>query len=432
MENSKYLYVKVALFLVVIGSLFLFFKSKNEQHYKPIRVGILHAQTGTMAISEKSVIDATLMAIDELNSKGGILNRKIEPIVVDSRSDWNYASKMAEKLINEDKVSAVFGCWTSACRKTIKPVFEKYNHLLFYPVQYEGLESSPNIVYLGASPNQQIIPAVKWSFDHLGKKFFLVGSDYIFPRTANELIKKQIQELGGEIVGEEYIALGDSEVSFIVDKIKRVKPDVILNTINGDSNIHFFKGLKEANIDSSKIPVMSFSIAEDELRTLDMKNMAGHYAAWNYFQSVNTPHNLEFVKVFKERFGPDRVVDDPMEAAYSAVHIWAQSVRDAKTDLVGEVLKMLNKQSFNAPGGIISIDPENQHTWKIVRIGKIRSDEPQFDIVWSSEKPIRPNPFPMYKTNSQWESFLNSYYSMYDNNWSKPTSKEEDHIGVAS
>ncbi|MGH8659546.1 MAG: urea ABC transporter substrate-binding protein, partial [Gammaproteobacteria bacterium] len=253
---------------------------------EPIRVGILHSLTGTMAISETSVAEATVMAIEEINQQGGLLGRKIEPRVVDGRSDWPTFAKEAERLITEENVSAIFGCWTSACRKTVKRVVEKYNHLLLYPVQYEGLEQSPYIVYTGAAANQQLIPAVKWCFDHLGRKLFLIGSDYVFPRTANAIIKDHIAALKGKVLGEEYILLGSGDVKGVVRKIAQTRPDVILNTINGDTNVAFFKELRTAGITPKEIPTMSFSIAEDELRILGAAEMAGDYASWNYFQSI--------------------------------------------------------------------------------------------------------------------------------------------------
>lgn len=384
-----------------------------------LKVGILHSLSGTMAISETSVADATLLAIEEINQKGGVLKRKIQPIVVDGKSDWPTFAREAERLIAEEKVSVVFGCWTSASRKTVKAVFEKYDHLLFYPVQYEGLEQSPNIVYTGAAPNQQIIPAVKWAFDHLGKRFFLVASDYVFPRSANAIIKDQVAALRGEILGEEYILLGSSDVKGVIQKIVEARPDVILNTINGDSNVAFFRALRAAGITPEKIPTMSFSIAEDELRTLGAQQMVDDYVAWNYFQSIESKENREFVKGFKDKYGVHRVTDDPMEAGYFGVYLWAQAVRDAGTDDVKAVRKALLNQSFTAPGGIVYIDSENQHTWKTVRIGKIRSDG-QFDIVWSSEKPIRPVPYPVYRSNQEWDKFLQDLYIGWGNRWANP------------
>ncbi len=258
----------LAAWLTVLAVIVLWFQ-KYTKTQNPIKVGIIHSLTGTMGSSETPVEEATLMAINEINENGGLLGgRPILPIIIDIKSDWNFAAKEVKKLIVDEHVKAIFGCWTSACRKTIKPIIEENDSLLFYPLQYEGLEQSPNIVYTGAAPNQQIIPAVKWAYDHLGKNIFLVGSDYVFPRTANAIIKDQVKGLGGEIVGEEYIILGSQVVEEIIDKIVKAKPDFILNTINGDSNIAFFKTLREKGVTSKTIPTISFSIGEGELKSL--------------------------------------------------------------------------------------------------------------------------------------------------------------------
>jgi urea transport system substrate-binding protein len=413
--NQKIAIIIMVLCLVVGG----WFYISATQTKAPIKVGVLHSLTGTMAISETAVVDATLMAIDELNQKGGILGRKIEAIVVDGRSDWPTFAAEAERLITFDHVSVVFGCWTSASRKTVKPVFEKHNHLLFYPVQYEGLEQSPNIIYTGAAPNQQIIPAVKWSFDNLGKRIFLVASDYVFPRAANAIIKDQALALSAEIMGEEYILLGSRDVKAVVQKIVATRPDVVLNTINGDTNVAFFSELHNAGLTSEKMPVLSFSIAENELRQMERTNMIGHYAAWNYFQSVNTKENQDFVKRFKDKYGQERVTDDPMEAAYFGVYLWAQAVEEAGTAEVNKVRNAMKRQSFQAPEGMVYIDDDNNHTWKTVRIGKIRPDG-QFEIVWTSEKPVQPIPYPTYRLKSEWDKFLEELYTTWGNRWANP------------
>jgi urea transport system substrate-binding protein len=384
-----------------------------------IRAGVLHSLSGTMEISEKSVVDATLLAIGEINEEGGLLGRRIEPVVADGESDAATFAREAERLITKERVSVVFGCWTSASRKTVKSVFEKHNHLLFYPVQYEGLEQSPNIVYAGAAPNQQIIPAVKWCFENLGRKFFLVGSDYVFPRTANAIIRDQLRSLHGEIVGEEYILLGSDDVQGVVQSIVAAQPNVILNTINGDTNVAFFRELRAAGITPEKIPAMSFSIAEDELRTLGLNAMVGDYACWNYFQSVDREENKQFVKRFQEKYGPDRVTDDPMEAAYAAVHLWAQAVREAGTADAREVRKAVASQRFEAPEGTVYVDPRNNHLWKTTRIGKVQQDG-QFAIVWTSERPVRPDPYPGYRTESEWHSFLDDLYREWGQSWANP------------
>jgi urea transport system substrate-binding protein len=406
--------------LVVLGVTgWLFYGLPGRIGTEPIKVGILHSLTGTMSISEKSVVDATLLAIEEINAKGGILGRKIEAIVSDGKSDAPTFAKEAERLITQEKVTVVFGCWTSASRKTVKPIFEKYKHLLFYPLQYEGLEQSTNIVYTGAAPNQQIIPAIKWAFDNLGKKFFLVASDYVFPHSANEIIKAQVAALGGHIVGEEYLLLGSKEAKGIVRKIKAARPDVILNTLNGDTNVVFFAELRIAGVTPEGIPTVSFSIGEKELRSMNAKTMAGDYTAWNYFQAIDSSDNQEFVRRFKEKFGADRVLSDPMEAAYIGVHLWAKAARDAGSADPIAVRKAVLDQSFNAPEGIVHVDSETQHLWKTVRIGKIRPDG-QFDIVWTSDSPIRPTPYPPYRTKMEWEKFLQDLYQGWGQSWANP------------
>lgn len=398
---------------------YFFYTSHSTQLKQPIKVGVLFASTGTMSISEIPVKNATLLAIEEINNKGGILGQPIEPILIDSRSDLAYSAKMAEKLIKEDKVSVVFGCWTSSCRKTLKPIFETNNHLLIYPVQYEGLEQSPNIVYTGAAPNQQIIPAIKWAFDNVGKRFFLVGSDYIFPRIANAIIKDQVKILGGEIVGEDYLLLGSTDVTPIIERIVASKPSIIINTINGDSNIAFFKELRQFGITPQKIPTLSFSIAENELQHMNVEQMWGDYAAWNYFESIPSETNKTFVHDFKKKFGQNQVTDDPIEAAYFSVYLWAQAVKDAESADVNIVRDKIKKQSMNAPEGTVYIDPENQHTWKMVRIGKIKKDG-QFEIIWQSAKPIQPIPYPTYRSKSEWDRFAQEIYKSWGNRWENP------------
>lgn len=364
----------------------------EDQPLPPIRVGVLHSLSGTMASSEKSLVDAIEMAIDEVNQRGGILGRQLEAVIEDGASDWPTFARKAEKLIVEDNVVSVFGCWTSASRKAVLPVFEKHNHLLWYPVQYEGQESSPNIIYTGAAPNQQITPAVEWCRREFGTRMFLVGSDYIFPRTANEIIKLRLASFGAIPVGEEYRPLGDHDFDEIVAKIKESQPDVVLNTINGDSNRSFFEALNAAGIDHRQIPVMSFSVAEDELRHIGIELTAGNYCSWNYFQSIDTPANRRFVREFRKRYGADRVTDDPIEAAYFQVHLFAKAVEQGGSADVAAIRRAARGLIFAAPGGLVRIDPRNQHTWKVSRIGRIQRNG-QFKIVWSSEDPLPPHPF---------------------------------------
>lgn len=403
----------------ILAGLVVFATTVSGLSAETIKVGVLHSLSGTMSFSETPVKDAALLAIEEINAKGGLLGKQIEVVIRDGKSDWPSFAEEAEKLITVDKVSVIFGCWTSASRKTVKPVFEKHNHLLFYPVQYEGLEQSPNIIYTGAAPNQQIIPAVEWAHNNIGKKFFLIGSDYVFPRTANAIIKDQIASLKAEIVGEEYVLLGGTDFKSIVQKIVSTKPDVILNTINGDSNVAFFKELRAAGITPDKIPTMSFSIAEAELQQMGAAPFVGDYAAWNYFMSIDSEKNKSFIKRFKEKYGQDKVTDDPIEASYFGVQLWALAVKDANSIEPTAVRKAIYNKRYEAPEGVVFVDAGNQHTWKIARIGKIRSDG-QFDIVWSSEKPVRPIPYPVYRSRTSWEKFLTELNQGWGGKWANP------------
>ncbi|WP_299795394.1 urea ABC transporter substrate-binding protein [uncultured Shewanella sp.] len=362
-----------------------------------IKVGILHSMSGTMAFSERDLVDVLTMAIEEINADGGVLGRQLEPVVADGASNWQQFSSQAERLITQEGVAVLFGCWTSGSRIAVKPIVERYQNLLFYPLQYEGLEQSPNIIYTGAAPNQQIIPSVHWALENIGEGIYLLGSDYIFPRAANMLIKDQLKNRGIEPLGESYLPLGSLDVSAVVEDIRRLKPDLVFNTINGDSNIAFFNGL--SGLEGTK--VVSFSLAEPEILAIGIEKMLGHYAVWNYFQSIEGEENRQFVNSFKKRFGEHRVVNDPMEATYIGIKLWVQGVIAAGTFDPMRVKNALGYQSLNAPQGIVSVDMGTQHLWKTVRIGRV-GDDGQFDIVWRSDSPIRPTPFPKYHSRSVW------------------------------
>ena len=385
----------------------------------PLRVGVLHSLTGTMAISEKAVVDATLLAIEEINAAGGVRGRPIEPVIADGRSDPEVFAAEADKLIRVEKVRTVFGCWTSASRRTVRPVFEQADHLLVYPVQYEGLEQSPNIVYTGAAPNQQIIPAVRWAAQFGNNRLFLVGSDYVFPRCAHAIIRDAAAGLRFEIVGEEYVPLGATEFSDVVAKIAAAKPGVILNTVNGDANIAFFKALRAAGCGPDRIVNISFSISEEELRNLDVRDTVGAYAAWNYFQSVDRPENHEFVRKFQAKYGRHRVTNDPAEAAYFGVQLWAKAAAAAADDSPGAIRRAMAGMSLSAPGGTVQIDPQTGHTWKIFRVGKVMPDG-AFEIVSSSERPLRPEPYPPTRTRAEWDAFVRSLYDGWGGRWAAP------------
>ncbi|MFN8375944.1 MAG: urea ABC transporter substrate-binding protein, partial [Anaerolineae bacterium] len=306
-----------------------------------IKVGILHSLSGTMSISETTVRDSTLMAIEEINAAGGINGVMIEPIVEDGASDWPTFAEKARKLLLEDGVAVIFGCWTSASRKAVLPVVEENNGLLFYPVQYEGLEMSPNIVYTGATTNQQIVPAVEYLLSEGYSRFYLLGSDYVFPRTSNTIIRAQLEAAGAEVVGEEYLPLGGTEFSTILLNIQAAAPDVIFNTLNGDSNVAFYNQFADAGYTADSLMTMSVSIAEEEVVSIGVENIVGHMVSWNYYQTVDNPVNAAFVEAFKARYGAERVTSDPMEAGYFGVYLWAAAVEAAgsfEVDAVREAI----------------------------------------------------------------------------------------------
>lgn len=389
---------------------------------RPIKVGILHSKTGPIAISEKSMIDGEILAIKEINARGGLLGRRIEYVEADGQSDWATYAHEARRLIDQEEVKVIFGCWTSASRKSVKPVVESKSHLLVYPMAYEGLEQSPNIVYTGAAPNQQVIPAVNWCREVLkAKKFYLIGSDYVWPHCVNAIVQDQLKALGAERVDEDYIVFGEMNVDAHVAKIKAAAPDVIISTIVGDTNKPFYQRLKREGLTPASTPVLSFSIAEDELRQLSVLDMAGDYSAWNYFQSIDREENHRFIERFQAEFGKDRATSDVIVAAYNSVRLWAQAVEEAGTEDTEEVRKAMRRQSLDAPEGIVSIDYETQHTWRPVYIGKIRPDG-QFDVVWKTNKPVRPLPFPFSRSKAEWENYLDGLYQSWGGSWARPSS----------
>jgi urea transport system substrate-binding protein len=377
---------------------------------EPVKIGILHSLTGTMAISETSLRDAVLMAVDEINAKGGVLGRKIQPVEVDPASNWDLFAEKAKQLISQDKVAVVFGCWTSVSRKSVLPVFESLKGLLFYPVQYEGEEQSPNIFYTGATPNQQLIPAAEFMMKKEGgekKKFYLLGTDYVFPRTANKILKAYLLSVGvpEKNIVEEYTPFGHADYQTIVGKIKefgKAGDAAVLSTINGDSNVPFYKEFANQNLTADKIPIMAFSVAEDELRSMETEHLVGHLAAWNYYQSVDTPENKAFVDAFKAYAeakglpgGKNRVTDDPIEAAYFGVYVWKAAVEKANSFEVDMVVPAVLGLEFDAPGGKKKMHATNHHTYKPVYIGKIKADG-QFDIISKSDGLVEPEAFSHY------------------------------------
>lgn len=366
--------------------------SCKQQKKKIVKVGLLHSLTGTMSVSEVGIRDAELLAIKELNDAGGVLGCQIKIVEEDGKSNPRMFAEKARKLLEEDKVAAIFGCWTSDSRKAVKPVVEEDYGLLWYPVQYEGFEASPNIMYMGAAPNQQVVPAINYCAENIGKRMFLIGSDYVFPRTANAIIKAQLKNLGGTCVGEIYVPMHEADFSKIVKEIQRVKPDVIINTLNGNSNQSFFSQLKYSGVSSDQIPVMSFSVSESQIKAIGAEKLKGHYVAWNYFESTPTAKNTRFISAFKKEFGTNRAVGDPEEAAYIAVNMWASACTRAGTFDVEPVRIAAKGLSYIAPEGIVTIEGSNQHLNKITRIG-IVNDKGQIDELYASPSPVRPDPY---------------------------------------
>ncbi len=376
-----------------------------------IKVGVLHSLSGTMAISETVLKDVTLMTIDEINAKGGVLGKKLEAVVVDPASNWPLFAEKARQLISQDKVAVVFGCWTSVSRKSVLPVFEELNGLLFYPVQYEGEELSKNVFYTGAAPNQQAIPAVEYLMSKEGggaKRWVLLGTDYVYPRTTNKILRAFLKSKGvadGDI-DEKYTPFGHSDYQTIVADIKKFAAGgktAVVSTINGDSNVPFYKELGNQGLKATDVPVVAFSVGEEELRGVDTNPLVGHLAAWNYFMSLKNPSNDAFKKQWaayakaKKLPGADRpLTNDPMEAAYIGIHMWAQAVAKAKTTDIDKVIAAVNGQTFAAPNGFtIKMDEKNHHLWKPVFIGEVQKDG-QFNVVWKTKGPIRAQPWSQY------------------------------------
>ncbi len=357
-----------------------------------VKVGVLHSLTGTMAISEVTVKDATLLAIDEINASGGVLGKKIQPVIEDGASDPSIFAQKAQKLIQEQQVVTVFGGWTSASRKAMLPVFERFHSLLWYPVQFEGNECSPNIMYSGAQPNQQILPALDWAFEKGYKKIFLLGSDYVFPRTANLILKKHIVDRKGVVAGEEYVPLGGTDFSSVITKIKQANPEIIFNTLNGDSNVAFFKQMAAAGMTPAKLPVMSFSIAEQEAQAMGISVIAGSYAAWNYFESLATPANKKLVAAYKAKFGKNTAIDDPMVHGYIDVLQWAAAVKKAGSFDPNAVRKAAVQLDWvDSCMGKIKFAP-NQSIYQTAYVGQLQPDG-QFKILWQSKQPLLPEPY---------------------------------------
>ena len=424
-KSKLYSIIAVGLLLFAVGMFSV--EEVNAGHHE-VKIGVLHSLSGTMAISETSLKDVVLMAVEEINAAGGVMGKQIKAVVVDPASDWDLFAEKAKGLIIEEEVAVVFGCWTSVSRKSVLPVFEDHNSLLFYPVQYEGEEQSLNVFYTAATPNQQLIPAAEYMMEEVGaKKFYLLGTDYVFPRTANKVLKAFLKTKGvpDQNIVEEYTPFHHQDYQTIVDKIKKFAAGgdaCVLSTINGDSNVPFYKEFANQGLTSDDCPIMAFSVAEDELRAMDVPPLVGHLAAWNYFQSINTPENKKFVKNFKafcERNGlpggSKRVTDDPIEAAYFGVYVWKAAVEKAGSFDVDKVREAVYGLEFDAPGGKKMMHASNQHTLKPVYIGEIKKNG-QFKIIYKSDGLVSPDSY--------------SSYLHPDGNYPAPTGGPKEQVGM--
>ena len=401
---SRRLFIKAGAAAAAIA----FVGVAGAQSKDPIKVGVLHSLSGTMAISETALKDTALMTIEEINAKGGVMGRKLEAVVVDPASNWPLFAEKARQLLTQDKVAVVFGCWTSVSRKSVLPVFKELNGLLFYPVQYEGEELEKNVFYTGAAPNQQAIPAVEYLMSKDGggaKRFYLLGTDYVYPRTTNKILRAFLKSKGvsEKDIEEVYTPFGHSDYQTIVANIKKFAAGgktAVISTINGDSNVPFYKELGNQGLKATDVPVVAFSVGEEELRGVDTKPLVGHLAAWNYFMSLKNPENEAFIKKYrafaaaKKLPNADKVVtNDPMEATYVGIYMWKQAVEQAKTTDVDKVIAATAGQTFKAPSGfLLTMDKTNHHLHKPVYIGEIRPDG-QFNVVWKTKAPIRAQPW---------------------------------------
>jgi urea transport system substrate-binding protein len=386
----------------------------------PIKIGIIHSLSGPMATSERSIVDAFLMAVKEINESGGLLNgREVQAIVRDGKSNEYIFAEQAEDLITNEHVVTLFGCWRSPCRKMVEEVCRRHDHLLVYPTTYEGMEESPYVIYMGGAPNQQIVPATKWAFAFLGKrKFFLIGADGVYSHCAHEIIRDEVAALGGQVVGDGYRPLGDTNFGDLARQVVESGADAVMNTVSGAGNISMFNHLREAGVTSESVPTISFKVTEEDLLNISAMghDLAGDYAVWSYFQSVNTQDNIDFLDRLRQRYGPARVATDPMAAAYAGMHMWGYAVDECKTDRVSDIRAAMIHQTLNAPEGPVEIEADNHHAWRQALIGRI-DDDLQFDIVWSSPKPIVPEPFPASRTRGEWLQFQKKLYQKWGGQW---------------
>ncbi len=359
-----------------------------------VKIGLLHSLSGTLAIAEASIVDAEKLAIEEINAAGGVLGSRINAIIEDGASENSVFAEKARKLLERDKVAAIVGCYTSASRKAVLPALARANGLLLYPTYYEGQEQNKHVLYPSQEATQSVVASMQWLINEKkNKSVFFVGSDYIYPRTCNKIARKTVALLSAQVAGEEYVPLGHTEFSSIINKIKAARPDCIYSTVVGGSNVAFYKQLRAAGLDGTKVTLLSTVVSENEIEGIGKDNAVGYYACMGYFQNLENPANERFVKAFKARYGADRVIGDPMQVAYNSVYLWKLAAEKARSFEPEKVIAAAANIQLDAPEGTVKVHATNHHVWKKVRVGRARPDG-QFDIVWESPVSIEPNPFP--------------------------------------
>ncbi len=372
----------------------------------PIVVGLLHSQTGPQAIGEKALLDAEILALEEINARGGVAGRPVVWVVKDGRSDASTFATEARRLIDDDKASVLFGCWTADGRKAVQSVVEERGNMLVFPANYEGMERSPRTIYTGGVANQSVVPAMRWCFESLkARRFFVVGTEEIWSRSVSEIAEDAARATGAEVVGRHFLPMTGGDVEAAVAAVRAAKPDVVVNMLVGDSNVPFLAASRRAGLTPEGLPMVFFGIAEDEIRRIPPGDVAGHYAGMAYFQSLDRAENRDFVRRFRARYGEDRTTSDPIVAAYNGVRLWAQAANEAGTADATVVLVHFDRQSLDAPEGIVTIDPDTRVVWRPFLIGRARPDG-QFDIAWSLPKPIRPSAYVGTRSRGQWRAFL--------------------------
>ena len=398
-------------------------RGRLAQRGEPIRLGLLHSKSGPLRISEESLLLAEILAIEEINAAGGVADREVVYSAPDCQSDPTVSATEARRLGVDEKAAALFGTWTSECRKAVVPVVAEQSSLLFFPGNFEGIEESPRVVYTGGAANQSIPPAVRWAFDSLeARKFFVVGMEEVWSRGSSEIAKDAVRAAGAEVVGEHYVPGAAADPARIVEAIGQAKPDVVLNFLYGEINPPFYAAMRKAGLGSDKLPVIAFGFSEDESRQFAPADVIGQYAAWNYFQSVPRQRNLDFVKKFRARWGQERLVGDSMVAAYNSIKFWAMAVAEVGGPDVGAVLDNLDRQSMDAPDGIITIDSDSRAAWRPFHLGRFGPDG-QFQIIHSILKPIRPVIYVGTRSEEQWRAFLGDLKARWRGRWSAGASE---------